>query len=56
MQAGGRSKIQPVVLSPRNVQPVAEFIVMSIEADRSDAMREMAFDVRLDKPQLWVLP
>ena len=56
MQAGGRCKIQPVVLSPRNVQPVAEFIVMSIEAERSDAMKEMGFTVKLDPPQLWVLP
>jgi hypothetical protein len=44
------------VLSPDNIRPVAEFIVMSAEAERKDALRELKFDIRLDPPQLWILP
>lgn len=56
MQAGGRTKLAPVVLTPRDLRPLAEFMVMSIEADRSDAMRELLFNLDLDPPQLWILP
>jgi hypothetical protein len=56
MQTGSRAHIQPVVLGRNDIKPLAEFMVMSIEADRSDAMRELGFSVTLDPPQLWILP
>jgi len=56
MQPGARTRLQPVVLQPRDLRPLAEFMVMSIEAERSDAMRELSFKLDLDRPQLWVLP
>jgi hypothetical protein len=56
MQAGGRTRLSPVVLPPGDLRALAEFMVMSIEADRSDAMRELQFKLDIDPPQLWVLP
>lgn len=56
IEPGARTRLQAVVLSPRDVRPLAEFMVMSIEADRSDAMRELLFKLDLDQPQLWVIP
>lgn len=55
MESGSPSRFAPVVLGPESVRPVAEFMVMSIEAERKDALREMKFDIRLDPPQLWIL-
>lgn len=56
IQPGERTRLYGVVLPAGDVRPLAEFMVMSIEADRSDAMRELAFKLDLDVPQLWVLP
>ncbi len=56
IQAGSRGKIQPIVLSWVNVKPLAEFMVMSVEAERSDAMKQLDFTINLEPPQLWVLP
>jgi hypothetical protein len=56
MEKGSTSKIYPVVLPQRDVRPLAEFIVMSIEAERSDALKQLDFKIQLDPIQLWVLP
>ena len=56
MQSGARNRMQPVVMPPGDLRALAEFMVMSIEADRSDAMRELLFKLDLDPPQLWILP
>ena len=56
MQPGAPTRIQPVVLAPQGVKPVAEFIVMSVEAGRGDWLKELKMDVELDPPQLWILP
>lgn len=56
MDRGTPTRFLPVVLSPENIRPVSEFIVMSAEAERKDALRELKFDIRLDPPQLWILP
>jgi len=45
----------PVVVPPQDVQAISEYIVMSVEAGRKDALRELKFNIRLDPPQLWVL-
>ena len=55
MEVGSRTKFQPVVLGWKNVKPLAEFMVMSIEAERSDAMKELVFTIQLDPPQLWIV-
>lgn len=47
---------QPVVLMPGDVRPLAEFVILSIEAERRDALKELAFNLELESPQLWILP
>jgi hypothetical protein len=56
MQSGPRARYQPVVVSPRDVKPLAEFLVMSIEAARKDALKLLDFTVQLEEAQLWFLP
>jgi hypothetical protein len=55
MAAGSPVPFLPVVTPPEDVQALAEFLVISLEAERRDAMKELKFDVTLDPPQLWVL-
>jgi hypothetical protein len=56
MQAGGRAAFYPVTVSPKDLQPLAEFMVMSVEAARKDYLKEINFSIRLEAAQLWVLP
>ena len=56
MQPGSPAAFAPVVVSPADVQPLAEFMVMSLEADRKDMLKELKFEIKLDPPQLWILP
>lgn len=55
MQVGGPVGFLPVVVPPQDVQAISEYIVMSVEAGRKDALRELKFNIQLDPPQLWVL-
>ena len=55
-QPGAPFPFEPVVLAMEDLQPVGEFLVMGIEAARKDAIREVAFSLRLSPPSLWVLP
>jgi hypothetical protein len=56
MEPGSRADFHPVILSPTDVRPIAEFVVMSIEAERKDALRDLKFEIKLDPAQLWVIP
>ena len=46
----------PVVIQREDIQALAEFIVMGIEASRKDQLRELKIDLALQDPQLWILP
>jgi hypothetical protein len=46
----------PVITKPADARPYAEFIVMGVEAARSDKLRELQFNLVLADPELWVLP
>jgi len=56
MEPGSPAPFRPVVVSPEDLVPLAEFMVMNIEAERRDALREFRFEIGLDSPQLWILP
>lgn len=56
LQAGEQAKFRPVTVLPADIQALAEFILLSIEADRSDALRELKFELQLGAPELWILP
>jgi hypothetical protein len=56
MQPGSMMPFLPVVTLPEDMKALAEFMVMSIEAARHDALKHLEFDLKLAPPQLWVLP
>ena len=48
--------VQNCTLLPEDARRAAEFIVMTIEADRKDKVRNMSFALNLGAPELWLLP
>jgi hypothetical protein len=56
LQPGPPAAFHPVTLPEEDLQALAEFVVMVIEARRKDKLREVNFSVQLEPPDLWVLP
>ncbi len=56
LEPGSPTPFLPVVTPPADVRALAEFLVMSIEADRRDALKTLNFDLKLEPLQLWILP
>lgn len=56
LDPGARVPFLPVVTAPGDVRALVEFMIVSIEADRRDALKTVNFDLKLDPLQLWVLP
>jgi hypothetical protein len=56
LQSGPAVRFQPVTLSPGDLQALAEFIVVAIEAERSDMLKQIEVAVGLGEPVLWILP
>ena len=56
LQPGPGAAFEPVVLWHEDVSAAAEFIVMAVEAGRSDKVKEIDFSLQLSTPVLWILP
>jgi hypothetical protein len=56
LNPGGRQRFLPVVMPPGDVRAMVEFMVVSIEADRRDALKTVEFELKLEPLQLWILP
>ena len=56
LKPGSQAPFEPVTLSIEDIQPVAEFIVMAIEASRKDMLKNIRFTLDLSLPLLWILP
>ncbi len=56
LQEGPPARFSPVSLPPADLQPMLEFIVMAVEADRSDSLKSLQIDMQLSSPVLWILP
>jgi hypothetical protein len=56
LQPGSAARFQPVTLSPGDIQALAEFIVVAIEAERSDMLKQIVVSVKMSEPVLWILP
>lgn len=56
LKPGSSARFEPVTLSMEDIQPVAEFIVMAIEASRKDMLKNLHFTLKLSLPTLWILP
>ncbi len=55
LDPGATTPFLPVTLATSDIQPMAEFIVMGIEAARKDKLREVEFTLKLGAPELWIL-
>jgi hypothetical protein len=53
---GLAARFEPVTLALDDVKPLAEFIVMALEAGRKDKLKEIQFSLELSSPVLWILP
>jgi hypothetical protein len=56
LQPGPTAPFEPVTLALADVKPLAEFIVMALEAGRKDKLKEIQFTLELSNPVLWILP
>ena len=56
LQPGSPARFEAVTLPSEDIHLFAEFIVMAIEAERSDKARLIDFNVQLHDPVLWILP
>lgn len=56
LKPGTSAQFEPVTLSMEDIQPVAEFIVLAIEAGRKDMLKDIHFTLKLSLPSLWILP
>ncbi len=56
LQPGPAARFEPVTLAMEDVKPLAEFIVMALEAGRKDKLKEIQFTLELTSPVLWILP
>lgn len=56
LKPGSPAKFAPITVPPEDMRPLAEFIILSIEAERKDDLKTVEFQLQLEEPQLWVLP
>jgi len=56
LKPGAQAPFEAVTLSMEDIHPVAEFIVMAIEAGRKDLLKDIHFSLELSRPSLWILP
>lgn len=43
-------------LFPQDAQQAAEFVVLTIEAERRDKLKQIEFTIETTEPELWLLP
>ena len=55
VQPGPAASFEPVVLPIEDVHATAEFIIMAVEAERKDMLKNVQFSLQLSDPVLWVL-
>ena len=53
---GGSAAFRPVTLNREDLRPMAEFIVMGVEAARRDDLKTLHVQIRLGPAALWILP
>lgn len=53
---GAPVPFEPVTLGIEDIQPVAEFIIMAIEAGRKDSLKRAEIQLDLSAPTMWILP
>ena len=56
MQTGPPSAFEPATVAADDVSAWAEFLVIALEAERKDKVKKIVFNLKLNQPELWVLP
>ena len=56
MMQGQVCQFEPITLAFEDVRPMAEFIVMGIEAERRDMLKSVTLQLNLAPPTLWIIP
>lgn len=56
LTSGPSVDFEPVTVTSDDLQAWAEFLVMAVEAERTDKVKSVQFELQLDEPQLWILP
>jgi len=56
LEAGQPAWFIPMTVGLDDIRPLAEFIVLGVEAGRSDKLKSLNFNLTLSEPQLWILP
>ena len=56
LQNGPITRYEPITVGQDDLIPLAEFIVMGIEAARQDKLKELSVSLELGSPALWILP
>jgi hypothetical protein len=51
-----QSPVSQCTLFAEDAREVVEFVVLTIEADQKDKLRQVSFQLELAEPELWVLP
>ena len=49
-----RSPFLPITVHPEDIRPLAEFILLAVEAERKDQLRNLTYDLQLSPPDLWI--
>jgi predicted RNA-binding Zn-ribbon protein involved in translation (DUF1610 family) len=53
---GPAGLLEGVTVDPQAARALAEFVVLTVEAERRDQLRSVAFDLDLEPPVLWAMP
>lgn len=56
MEPGLIADFEPVTVAAEDVSAWAEFLVIALEAERKDKVKNIKFNLQLGEPQLWILP
>lgn len=53
---GDGGKLERVTVEAEEAKTLAEFVVLTVEAERRDQLKAVAFSLELEAPVLWALP
>jgi len=56
LPAGSPSRLPKVTVEPNDAQALADFVVLTIEAERKDQLKRVEFSLDLAPWSLWILP
>lgn len=56
LDVGTGGVLEQVTIGPDEAYTLAEFVVLTVEAERRDRLKRVAFRLELEGPALWALP